>query len=126
MIFSKRVANSNINWTTIKDQSGYQELIKESDEDIVMLFKFSSRCFINHSIKNHLEDGWESDLNIKAYFLDIIKHRQLSGFIAINLNVTHESPQLILVSHGKAIYHASHSNIDYQVVALEIFDGKAY
>ena len=61
----------------------------------------------------------EFDLNetVDAYFLDLIAHRDISNEIASRFGVYHESPQLILIKNGKAVYDVSHSDID--AVALK-------
>jgi bacillithiol system protein YtxJ len=47
------------------------------------------------------------------YFLDLLAYRDVSDLIASSLGVIHESPQLILIHQGKAIYHAAHAEADY-------------
>ena len=50
---------------------------------------------------------------VKKYFLDLISHRDVSTAIAQKFDVEHESPQVILIKNGKAVYSASHFEIDY-------------
>jgi len=42
----------------------------------------------------------------------LIAHRDVSNSIAEQLEIYHQSPQMILVKDGKAIYNASHGSID--------------
>ena len=58
------------------------------------------------------EKEYDLDETVHAYFLDLIAHRDVSNEIARRFNVYHESPQLILIKNGKAVYDASHSSID--------------
>ena len=56
----------------------------------------------------------------KAYFLDLIAHRNISDKIANTYNVRHESPQILVISNGKCIYDASHSGISYEEVVEQL------
>jgi bacillithiol system protein YtxJ len=48
------------------------------------------------------------------YIIIVQKDRELSNKIAEILGVVHESPQLILVKDGKAMYDVSHVNIQVE------------
>ena len=54
----------------------------------------------------------ESDKNFGYYFLDLLANRSISNEIESRFDVVHQSPQLIVLENGKAIYNASHQNID--------------
>lgn len=53
-----------------------------------------------------------SDKKYAYYFLDLLKHRNISNAIESRFGITHQSPQLIVLENGEAIYDASHQNID--------------
>lgn len=53
-----------------------------------------------------------SEKNYTYYFLDLLAHRNLSNDIETRFDIVHQSPQLIVLDSGKAIYNASHQNID--------------
>ena len=55
-----------------------------------------------------------TDVEVTPYFLDLLNHRDVSNEIASRFSVEHQSPQLILIKNGLAIYHVSHSDIDAQ------------
>ena len=55
----------------------------------------------------------------EAWPLDLIRFREISNEIAHRYGVAHESPQVIVLAGGSAVYHASHMDIDPQVVAAE-------
>jgi bacillithiol system protein YtxJ len=50
--------------------------------------------------------------------VDVIGQRPLSQRIAADLQVHHESPQLILVKHGQAVAQVSHDSVTADTVAL--------
>jgi bacillithiol system protein YtxJ len=48
------------------------------------------------------------NIDFDYYFLDIIKHRNISNAIAERFKIRHESPQLLVFKNGKVIAHDSH------------------
>jgi bacillithiol system protein YtxJ len=42
------------------------------------------------------------------YFLDLISYRPISNDIAERFHVHHESPQIIIIKNGEAIFDESH------------------
>ncbi len=66
--------------------------------------------------------NFEADLNkqtpdgYKFYYLDLLRFRPISNQIAEQFMVRHESPQIIVLENGKAIYKASHENINLELL----------
>ncbi|NBB89366.1 MAG: bacillithiol system redox-active protein YtxJ [Bacteroidetes bacterium] len=101
-------------WDNLTSSDDLKEAIRRSDNTPVAIFKHSTRCGISHEIMSTLSDQTQkSELNIPFYYLDLIAHRDLSQAIAQQLDVPHQSPQLILIHKRKAINHASHHAIDW-------------
>ena len=68
--------------------------------------------------KSRVDRAFQSEaIPFDYYHLDLLKHRNVSAYIAQALGVRHESPQAIVVSNGKAIHHASHLDIDPAAIA---------
>jgi len=62
--------------------------------------------------KSRLEKSWTKlNAGIPIYLLNLIEHRDVSDQIASQFNIPHQSPQLILVNSGEAVYDASHISI---------------
>ena len=66
------------------------------------------------------EKEFDLDNKVKAYFLDLIAHRDVSNEIASRFNVVHQSPQLLLIKDGKSIYDVSHSDIDAEALKSKV------
>jgi bacillithiol system protein YtxJ len=49
--------------------------------------------------------------DLPVFFLDLIKHRDISNLIAQDFRVYHESPQLLVIHDGECILDQSHGNI---------------
>lgn len=68
--------------------------------------------------KKAFEADWDvipSAVNL--YFLDLIKHRDISAAVADVFQVHHESPQALLIQDGKCTFDASHSDISADEIA---------
>lgn len=108
---------SNVNWTELTDIAQLLEVTAISNEKPVVIFKHSTRCSISRMALKQFEREYDLNETVDAYFLDLIAHRDISNEIASRFNVYHESPQLILIKNGQAVYDVSHSDID--AVALK-------
>ena len=102
-----------MNW---KDLTSIDELngaIAESSDNLVILFKHSTRCSISRMALKMLEMGWDESLNgVSAYYLDLLNHRDVSNAIAEKLDVIHQSPQMLIIKNGSAVSVSNHSDIN--------------
>ncbi|MFW0736076.1 bacillithiol system redox-active protein YtxJ [Flavobacterium sp.] len=103
---------NNVNWTELTDIAQLMEIETLSNAKPVVIFKHSTRCSISRMALKQFEREFDLEDTVDAYFLDLIAHRDISNEIASRFNVYHESPQLILIRNGKAVYDVSHSDID--------------
>lgn len=103
----------SVPWNQLKEIETLEEISEISLQQPVAILKHSTSCGISRMVLRQFEK--EYDLNeggMKLYFLDLLNHRDISNKIASKFNVPHESPQLIVIKDGKAIYDASHSEIN--------------
>src|SRR3970282_2861285 len=108
----KDLNENKINWNELTDLGQLNEIIAISNEKPVAIFKHSTRCSVSRMALKQFENEFDSSDKVTPYFLDLIAHRDISNEIANRFGVTHQSPQLILIKEGKAIYNVSHSDID--------------
>ena len=100
-------------WKKIESEKDLDLAVEKSFQHKVLIFKHSTRCFISKTVLRSFEKQMEnSDKNYTYYFLDLIAKRDISNEIESRFDVTHQSPQLIALENGKAIYNASHQSID--------------
>lgn len=110
---SKDTSSSNIVWNELTQLKQLDEIIEESAETPVVIFKHSTRCSISRmALKTFEREYAIEEGKAKPYFLDLLEHRDISNEIASRFDVQHQSPQLILIKNGKAVYNTSHSDID--------------
>jgi bacillithiol system protein YtxJ len=80
----------------------------DSDE-LIATYKHSTRCGVSSMAWGRLERGWNSD--VKVLFIDLIRFRDLSNYIAQKTGVRHESPQIIVSRNGEVLDYTSHMQI---------------
>ena len=100
------------NWNSLTSIEQLSEIEKHSFERPQILFKHSTQCPISSMALNRLTDD-ETRLAAVAdlHYLDLIRYREVSNEIARRYAIVHESPQVIVLLNGKAMYHASHHMI---------------
>lgn len=81
----------------------------------IVIFKYSPICSISSSVEEDF-DSWYRDLpdaaKLNCIKIDVIDARPLSRHIAEELDVMHQSPQLIWLSGDKKVkWHDSHYSI---------------
>jgi len=76
----------------------------------VFIYKHSTRCSVSlfamkrlQFVKSNSKETW--------VYLDVVAQRPLSLALAEELNIRHESPQLILIADGKVLAHGSHQQV---------------
>ena len=110
---NKDTASSSRIWNDLTDLKQLDAIVDESGKTPVIIFKHSTRCPVSRMALRNFENEYSiEDGNAKPYYLDLLEHRGISNEIASRFKVTHQSPQLILIKEGKAVYDTSHNDID--------------
>jgi bacillithiol system protein YtxJ len=105
-------------WKQLESEMQLQECIARSAENPHVIFKHSTRCIISKMALQQFEEQLDSiPANVELLYLDLLSHRDISNSIATQLNVHHESPQVIVIKEGKAVFHESHHSIDAATIA---------
>jgi bacillithiol system protein YtxJ len=92
--------------TTIQQ---FDELLKSNDPFVFL--KHSTTCPISAAAYTEFQAFASSFENVPCYFLHVQDDRPLSNYIADQIGVRHESPQLFIFKDGKPVYHTSHFSI---------------
>jgi bacillithiol system protein YtxJ len=91
----------------------FDTLLEESEIHPVLILKHSTSCPISGGAYGRVQ-AWERAVGDAAppiYLVKVIESRALSNEIASQLGVTHQSPQIILVRDGCALWNTSHGKI---------------
>jgi bacillithiol system protein YtxJ len=100
-----------MHWVELTDEKQFSNEILEGGDHVI--FKNSSRCSISVMALKRLERSeFYKYFKGRFWILDVLKSRNLSLSIASELNIRHESPQVIVFSDKRVIHHASHLGIE--------------
>lgn len=104
--------NSIVEWIDLTSIDELNQLAKFSEKETVLIFKHSTRCGISRMVKKQFEKMFDESMkNYKAYYLDLLNHRDVSNQIEIDFKVKHQSPQLLIIKNGEVVLNASHYDI---------------
>ncbi|MDX5476907.1 MAG: bacillithiol system redox-active protein YtxJ [Cyclobacteriaceae bacterium] len=111
-----------MDWIKLENSSQLVNIKAKSEEKPVLIFKHSTRCSISGMTFDRLMRNWkEADFEkVTPYFLDLIRYRDISNQIAQEFGVYHQSPQIILIKGGQAVYDNSHMGISYPDIMSRI------
>jgi bacillithiol system protein YtxJ len=110
---SEQQSNSKLQWNYLVSIEDLNAAEQVSHEKTVLLFKHSTCCSISRFVVKQFENTFDiSEDTMEIYFLDLIEYRSISNEIASCFGVVHQSPQMIVLKNGKAVYDASHESID--------------
>lgn len=102
-------------WKNLESTAGVDSIINASLENPQVIFKHSTTCPISAMALKRFEGGIANS-KLDIHYLDLLKFREVSNYIASKLSVVHESPQALLLSNGKVVYHDSHLDISVDVI----------
>ncbi len=99
-------------WNNLTTDDDLVKINNDSYNQPQIIFKHSTRCSISQMAKNRMIEGLDQLIDQAAvYYLDLLSYRNISNEIANKWGVEHESPQIIVIKNGEAIYHSSHNMI---------------
>jgi bacillithiol system protein YtxJ len=99
------------NWPHITSLEDLEAVNKQSYNQTVLIFKHSTRCSISSAALGRMQRGWNHE-NAPIYYLDLIKHRDISNAIAQQFGIEHQSPQVLVIKDGICVQHESHFEIE--------------
>ncbi len=116
-IFKETKTTSNFNWIILNNEIQLDEILKNSKDKTVVIFKHSTRCGVSRGVLKQFESENNSKTkNMDFYYLDLLNFREISNAIAVKFNIEHQSPQLIVLKNGKVIANASH----YDILSIQL------
>ena len=90
----------------IDDHATLESLITDSKQKPVIVFKHSNACSISARAYREMEK-LEGQVNI----LEVQSAREVSRELANLTGIRHETPQVIILRDGKAVWNASHFDV---------------
>lgn len=86
-------------------------ILSQSFETPVLIFKHSSTCPISAAAKREIDLLTEDQACPPIFQVIVQDSREISHEIAASLGITHQSPQLIVIKEGRAVYDCSHAQV---------------
>ena len=99
----------------IDDRATLDSLITDSKQKPVIVFKHSTACSISSRAYREMEKV-QADVNI----LVVQSAREISRELANLTGVRHETPQVIVLRDGRAVWNASHFDVQAGAVTEAI------
>lgn len=90
----------------INNRETLDQLITDSKNKPVVIFKHSNACGISASAYREMEK-LEGEVNL----LEVQSARDVSRELADLTGIRHETPQVIVFKDGKAVWNASHFDV---------------
>ena len=105
-----------MNWNILNSIDQLLKIDEKSKNKIQILFKHSTRCSVSTFAKRILENEYNDSIKeqFDVYYIDLISYRDVSNEIANRYKVEHESPQLIVIKEGVAVFTSSHSDVSFE------------
>ena len=96
-------------------------LLAQTSDRPLLLFKHSLTCGTSAEALDELLDHIDGDgLDARYAILTVQSQRELSNAVSARLGVRHETPQALLIRHGRVIWSASHFRVTAAAVQSAI------
>jgi monothiol bacilliredoxin len=90
----------------IDDRKSLEDVISNSTSQPVVIFKHSNSCPISSMAYREMEQ-FDGQVNL----VEVQAARDISRELADITGVRHETPQVIVLRNGKAVWNASHFDV---------------
>jgi bacillithiol system protein YtxJ len=90
----------------VHKEEAIDDLLLRSKAQPVVIFKHSNTCPISSGAYQEMQD-----VSVPVSLVVVQEARELSREIANRTGIRHESPQVIVLRNGKAVWSASHWEI---------------
>lgn len=77
-----------------------------------LLLKHGARCPISAHARDEVTTFAAAHPELAIYSLEVTDNPELSSRVSEALGIRHESPQAIVLRDGRAVWHATHYDID--------------
>jgi len=82
-----------------------------------LVFKHSTACGVSARAAKEVE---ALQIDMPIYWVNVREQRDISNWVAETYQVTHESPQLILLAQGKATKTWNHFQVNREIVQRDL------
>lgn len=104
-------------FSRVTDKTLLEELIVRSENEPVIIFKHSTSCNVSALAYKDLKR-----LGSQVNLVEVQVNPSVSEEIEKRTGLRHESPQVIVLRRGKAVWNASHWRINLNAVETAVRD----
>ena len=109
---SNEVEKTYLIWMPLISVEEINTIKEISKNQSILIFKHSTRCGISRMVIKQFESLFnDENKQLKVYYLDLLNFREVSSRLSEVFQVTHQSPQLLVIKNGISVYDESHSEI---------------
>ena len=101
----------------INSLEALDELMVRSQKEPVAVFKHSTACPVSSSAYREMQ-RFPGEIAL----IEVQNARDLSHEVGARTGIAHESPQVIILRNGKAVWHASHWKVTAHAVKQAMRD----
>ena len=106
-----------MNWRELNTIELIDEILKKSDDERVMIFKFHTNRIVDILVRGLLERDWYSgEMGMDKYFLDVTENPEVTEKADKLLELSKDTPQIVIIQGGKCIYSAAAGDIYYNKI----------
>ncbi len=87
---------------------------EDSSSKLIVIFKHSSMCPTSARANDEMQSLAEAD--VPVYRVVVQEARDVSDTIADDLDIRHETPQVIVLSNGSPVFDTSHHRVRAEAV----------
>lgn len=109
----------NNHFQKVQDLKALHDLLEQSSETPIVIFKHSTTCPISAGAYEQM-----AALEGAVALVEVQSARDISREIASSMGVRHESPQVIILRHGKPVWHSSHWEITKETVERALLENR--
>lgn len=109
---TQKTEETNLSWTPLVSIEEIDSIKEISKNQSILIFKHSTRCGISRMVLKQFESLFnEENKHLKVYYLDLLRFREVSSKLSEVFQVTHQSPQLLIIKNGVSVCNESHYEI---------------
>ena len=110
----------NSGFIELRDVASLDDFLARSNGDPVIIFKHSDSCGISARAYTQM-----SELANPVGLVTVQTARAVSDELEKRMGLAHETPQVMIVSHGKVAWTASHGQVKAAAVAAALAEQSA-
>lgn len=95
-------------------------------ERATVIFKHSPACGSSFRAFGEVKAFVRAHPDVPVFVVDVLEQRDISAALAVELGITHESPQVIVTRGGAATWSDSHFRITAQRLAAAVVVASAH